>query len=40
MFWPKQAAVQQFQVTLHKLQHTPPEGRLVLHISSQCAALV
>ncbi|MFZ0418034.1 MAG: SLBB domain-containing protein [Candidatus Sulfotelmatobacter sp.] len=30
----KQAAVQQFQVTLYKLQHTPPEGRLVLHISS------
>jgi protein involved in polysaccharide export with SLBB domain len=30
----KQAAVQQFQVTLHKLQSVPPEGRLVLHISS------
>jgi protein involved in polysaccharide export with SLBB domain len=30
----KQAAVQQFQVTLQKLQNAPPEGRLVLHISS------
>lgn len=31
----RQAAIQQFQVTLSKLEHTPPEGRLVLHISSQ-----
>jgi protein involved in polysaccharide export with SLBB domain len=31
----KQAAVQQFQVTLQKLQNAPPEGRLVLHISSK-----
>jgi protein involved in polysaccharide export with SLBB domain len=31
----KQAAVQQFQVTLHKLEHTEPQGRLVLHISSR-----
>jgi len=30
----KQAAIQQFQVTLQKLQNVPPEGRLVLHISS------
>jgi protein involved in polysaccharide export with SLBB domain len=29
----KEAAIQQFQVTLHKLQNSPPEGRLVLHIS-------
>jgi len=31
----KEAAIQQFQVTLHKLQNAPPEGRLVLHISSK-----
>jgi protein involved in polysaccharide export with SLBB domain len=31
----KQAAVQQFQLTLQKLQSVPPEGRLVLHISSR-----
>jgi polysaccharide export outer membrane protein len=31
----KQAAVQQFQVTLQKLGSAPPEGRLVLHISSR-----
>jgi protein involved in polysaccharide export with SLBB domain len=31
----KQAAVQQFQVTLQKLQSAPPEGRLVIHISSK-----
>jgi len=31
----KQAAVQQFQRTLQKLQSTPPEGRMVIHISSQ-----
>jgi polysaccharide biosynthesis/export protein len=30
----KNAAVQQFQVTLQKLKNVPPEGRLVLHISS------
>jgi protein involved in polysaccharide export with SLBB domain len=30
----KQAAIQQYQVTLHKLQNVPPEGRLVVHISS------
>jgi protein involved in polysaccharide export with SLBB domain/transcription antitermination factor NusG len=30
----KQAAVQQFQATLHKLEHTEPQGRLVLHISA------
>jgi protein involved in polysaccharide export with SLBB domain len=30
----KNAAIQQFQVTLQKLQNVPPEGRLVLHISS------
>jgi protein involved in polysaccharide export with SLBB domain len=30
----KEAAIQQFQVTLQKLQNAPPEGRLVLHISS------
>jgi protein involved in polysaccharide export with SLBB domain len=30
----KQAAVQQFQATLHNLEHTVPQGRLVLHISS------
>ena len=31
----KDAAIQQFQVTLHKLQSVPPEGRLVLHISTK-----
>jgi protein involved in polysaccharide export with SLBB domain len=31
----KQAAVQQFQLTLQKLQSAPPEGRLVIHISSK-----
>jgi protein involved in polysaccharide export with SLBB domain len=31
----KDAAIQQFQVTLHKLQNVPPEGRLVLHISTK-----
>lgn len=31
----KDAAIQQFQVTLQKLQNAPPEGRLVLHISSK-----
>jgi hypothetical protein len=31
----KQAAVQQFQMTLQKLQNAPPEGRLVIHISSK-----
>jgi protein involved in polysaccharide export with SLBB domain len=31
----KQAAVQQFQMTLQKLQSAPPEGRLVIHISSK-----
>jgi protein involved in polysaccharide export with SLBB domain len=31
----KDAAIQQFQVTLQKLQNIPPEGRLVLHISSK-----
>jgi protein involved in polysaccharide export with SLBB domain len=31
----KQAAVQQFQVTLQKLQSAPPEGRMVIHISSK-----
>ena len=30
----KQAAVQQFQTTLQKLQNAPPQGRLVIHISS------
>ncbi|MGA8153335.1 MAG: SLBB domain-containing protein [Terriglobales bacterium] len=30
----KQAAIQQFQITLQKLQNTPPQGRLVIHISS------
>jgi len=30
----KAAAIQQFQVTLQKLQNAPPQGRLVLHISS------
>ncbi len=31
----KDAAIQQFQVTLEKLQNTPPEGRLVIHISNR-----
>lgn len=31
----KNAAIQQFQVTLQKLQNSPPQGRLVLHISSK-----
>jgi polysaccharide export outer membrane protein len=30
----KDAAVQQFQLTLEKLESTPPQGRLVVHISS------
>jgi protein involved in polysaccharide export with SLBB domain len=30
----KAAAIQQFEVTLHQLQNVPPQGRLVLHISS------
>jgi len=30
----KQAAVEQFQVTLQKLQNAPPQGRMVVHISS------
>jgi protein involved in polysaccharide export with SLBB domain len=30
----KAAAIQQFQVTLQRLQNAPPQGRLVLHISS------
>ena len=30
----KQAAVQQYQVTLQKLQNAPPQGRMVIHISS------
>jgi len=30
----KQAVVDQYQATLETLQNTPPEGRLVLHISS------
>jgi protein involved in polysaccharide export with SLBB domain len=31
----KDAAIQQFDVTLQKLQNVPPEGRLVVHISSK-----
>lgn len=31
----KDAAIQQFQVTLQKLQNSPPQGRLVLHISDK-----
>ncbi len=31
----KDAAIQQFQVTLQKLQNSPPQGRLVLHISNK-----
>jgi len=30
----KQAAVEQYQVTLQKLQSVPPQGRMVVHISS------
>jgi protein involved in polysaccharide export with SLBB domain len=30
----KQAAVEQYQVTLQKLQNAPPQGRMVVHISS------
>jgi len=30
----KQAAVEQYQVTLQKLQSAPPQGRMVVHISS------
>jgi polysaccharide export outer membrane protein len=30
----KQAAVEQYQATIDKLQRTPPAGRLVIHISS------
>jgi protein involved in polysaccharide export with SLBB domain len=30
----KAAAIQQFQVTLQQLQNAPPQGRLVVHISS------
>jgi protein involved in polysaccharide export with SLBB domain len=30
----KQAAVEQYQVTLQKLQNAPPQGRMVIHISS------
>jgi protein involved in polysaccharide export with SLBB domain len=30
----KQAAVEQYQTTLLKLQNAPPEGRMVIHISS------
>jgi protein involved in polysaccharide export with SLBB domain len=30
----KQAAVEQYQVTLQKLQSAPPQGRMVIHISS------
>ncbi len=30
----KQAAVEQYQVTLQKLQTAPPQGRMVIHISS------
>jgi protein involved in polysaccharide export with SLBB domain len=33
-FVAKQAAVQQYQETLRKLQTVPPQGRMVLHISS------
>jgi len=29
----KQAAVEQYQVTLQKLQNAPPQGRMVVHIS-------
>ena len=30
----KQAAVEQYQVTLQKLQNAPPQGRMVIHIST------
>jgi len=30
----KRAAVEQYQVTLQKLQNAPPQGRMVIHISS------
>jgi protein involved in polysaccharide export with SLBB domain len=30
----KQAAIEQYQVTLQKLQNAPPQGRMVIHISS------
>jgi protein involved in polysaccharide export with SLBB domain len=30
----KQAAVEQYQTTLQKLQNAPPQGRMVIHISS------
>jgi len=30
----KQAAVEQYQVTLQKLQNAPPQGRMVVHISN------
>jgi protein involved in polysaccharide export with SLBB domain len=30
----KRAAVEQYQVTLQKLQNAPPQGRMVVHISS------
>jgi protein involved in polysaccharide export with SLBB domain len=30
----KQAAVEQYQVTLQKLQSAPPQGRMVIHIST------
>lgn len=30
----KDAAIQQFQVTLQKLQNAPPQGRMVIHIST------
>jgi len=33
----KDAAIQQFQVTLQKLQNAPPQGRMVIHISTKLA---
>ena len=30
----KQAAVEQYQATIQKLQNAPPQGRMVIHISS------
>jgi len=33
----KDAAIQQFQVTLQKLQNAPPQGRMVIHISTKVA---
>jgi protein involved in polysaccharide export with SLBB domain len=33
----KDAAIQQFQVTLQKLQNAPPQGRMVIHISANVA---